>query len=99
MASVLKIRRHILYPHLILPMFLLFENVVCSLCCYEQALHTADFALLLVNNQSLKTASKSQLFGSVVRALVLYRGGSGLIPSQDAGIFSALLYIVTAIIL
>ena len=36
-------------------------------------LKKGDFALLLVYNQSLTTASQSQLFVSVVRALVLSR--------------------------
>ena len=38
--------------------------------------------------QSLTTVSDSQLFGSVVRALGLYRGTLCLIPSQGVGIFS-----------
>ena len=49
-------------------------------------------------NQSLTPASESPLFGSVVRALVLYRGHPGLIPSKGRGIFLAMLYFVTAII-
>ena len=35
--------------------------------------------------------------GSMVRALVLYWGGPGSIPSQGVGIFSAMLYIVMAL--
>ena len=54
------------------------------------------FALLLVYNQILKSASESWLFGSVVRTLVMYRGDPGLIPSEGTGIFSVLLYYVTA---
>ena len=60
-------------------------------------LHKVDFAYLLVYNQSLTTASESRLFGSVVRALVLYRGDPGSNPSEGTGNFSAMLYIVTAI--
>ena len=60
-------------------------------------LHKVDIAYLIVYNQSLTTASESQLFGSVVRALVLYRGDPGTIPSKGAGNFSAILYFVTAI--
>ena len=68
--------------------------------CYGQALspiyvHKVDFAYLLVYNQSLTTASGSRLFGSVVRALVSYRGDPGLIPSEGTGNFSAMLYFVT----
>ena len=55
------------------------------------------YGKLLECNLSLKTASKSRLFGSVDRELVLYRGGLGLIPSQGVEIFSAMLYFVTAI--
>ena len=55
------------------------------------------FHIALVCNQSLTTASESRLFGLVVRALVLYRGDPGLIPSEDTGNFSAMLYFVMAI--
>ena len=50
-------------------------------------LHKVDFAQLLVYYQSLTTASESQLFGSVARALVLYRGNLGSIPSKGTGTF------------
>ena len=60
-------------------------------------LHKVDFAKLLVYYQSLTTASESRLFGSVVRALVFYRGDPGSIPSDGTGNFSAMLYFVTAI--
>ena len=60
-------------------------------------LHKVDFAWLLVYNQSLTTASESRLFGSVVRALVLYWGDPGSIPSEGTRIFSAMLYFVTVI--
>ena len=43
----------------------------------------SKFRIALVYNQSLTTVSESRLFGSVVRALFLYRG---------MGIFSAMLY-------
>ena len=56
-------------------------------------LQIEDFVLLLVYNPSLTTASESRLFGSVVRAMVLYRGDPGSIPSQGMGICSAMLYI------
>ena len=60
-------------------------------------LHMVDFAKLLVYIQSLTTASGNRLFGSVVRALVLYRGDPGSIPSKDTRNFSAMFYFVTAI--
>ena len=60
-------------------------------------LHKVDFAELLVFNQSLTTASESRLFGSVVRALVSYRGDPGSIPSKGMRNFSAMPYIVTTI--
>ena len=53
-----------------------------------------DFAQHLEYNQSLTTATESPLFGSVVRALVFYRGDPGSIPSEYVGIFSAMLYIL-----
>ena len=60
-------------------------------------LHNIDFPWLLVYNQALTTASESQLFGSVVRALVLYRGDPGSIPSKGTRNLSAMFYFVTAI--
>ena len=60
-------------------------------------LHKVDFAYLIVYNQSMTTASESQLFGSVVRALVLYRGNPRSIPSEGTGYFTAMLYFVRAI--
>ena len=47
-------------------------------------LHKVDliFAQLLVYNQSLTTASESRLFGSVVKALILYRDDPSLIPGN-----------------
>ena len=63
-------------------------------------LNELNFAELLVyHNQSLTTASESRFFGSVVRALVLYRCDPGSIPSEGTGNFSAMLYFVTAIML
>ena len=59
--------------------------------------HKKSSFFFLVYNQSLKTVSESRLFGSVVRALVLYRGDPGSIPSEHTGNFSAMLYFVTAI--
>ena len=50
-------------------------------------LHKVDFAQLLVYNQSLTTESESRLFGSVVRALILYQGDPGSIPSKGMGNF------------
>ena len=41
--------------------------------------------------------SESRLFGSVVRALVSYRGDPGSIPSKGTGNFSATLHFVTAV--
>ena len=60
-------------------------------------LHKVDFAQFLVYNQSLTTASKSRLFGSVDRALVLYRGDPESIPREAMRNLSAVLYFVTAI--
>ena len=60
-------------------------------------LHKVDLAWLLVYNQSLTTASGSRLIGSVVKAMVLYRGDPGSIPSKGTGNFLAMLYFVTAI--
>ena len=60
-------------------------------------LNKVDFAWLLVYIQFLTTASVSRLFGSVEGKLVLYWGNPGSIPCQGTGIFSAMLYIVSAI--
>ena len=45
------------------------------------------FRIASVFKQSLTTASESRLFGSVVRALVFYRGDPGSIPSVGTGNF------------
>ena len=50
-------------------------------------LHKVDFAKLLVYYQSLTTTSESRLFGLVARALVLYWGDLGSIPSKGTGNF------------
>ena len=50
-------------------------------------LHKVDLALLLVYNHSLTTASESRLFGSVVRALVLYRATCVRFPAEALEIF------------
>ena len=47
----------------------------------------------------MTTASRSRLFGSVVRALISYRGNPSSIPSKGMGNFSAMLYFVTTIML
>ena len=46
-----------------------------------------EVGLLPYKTNALTTEPKSQLFGSVVRALVLYRGGSGLIPYHGVEYF------------
>ena len=74
----------------------------CLLKCYGPDTLTyistqGRFRIASVFNQSLTTASESRLFGSVVRALVFYRGDPGSIPSVGTGNFSAMLYFVTAI--
>ena len=74
-----------------------FSAIVTGLAFSPIYLHKVDFALLLVYNESLTTASGSRLFGSVVRALVFYRGDPGSIPSDGTGKFSAMLYFVMAI--
>ena len=54
-------------------------------------LHKVDLAKLLVYNQSLTTASESRLFGSVVRALVLYSGDPCLLSMNFFQVFFTLL--------
>ena len=62
-------------------------NIVTGKATAPIYLHKVDFAYLLVYNQSLTTASQSRLFGTVVRALVLYRGDQGLILSKSQEMF------------
>ena len=71
----------------------LYSHIHCVMTKHSQLdnLHI-DFVQLPVYIQSLTTASEIQLFGSVVRALVLYRYDRIFIPSHGAGLFTAVLY-------